>query len=140
MILGIGNDLVDIRRIEKALKRHGSRFEKRCFSAYEQKKGAGRKERSSREQAQSEYYAKRFAAKEAGAKALGTGFRDGIYLRDIAVEEDESGRPFLHMYGGAHQQLQKITPDGHEATLHLSLSDDPPYAQAFVVIEARPKL
>lgn len=140
MILGIGNDIVDIGRIETALNRHGTRFEKRCFSPYEQEKGYARKERSSRPQAQSEYYAKRFAAKEAGAKALGTGFRDGVYLRDLSVEEDEVGRPFLRMYGGALAQLQKITPDGYDAVLHLSLSDDPPYAQAFVVIEARLKV
>ncbi len=138
MILGIGNDLVDMRRIEKILADHGMHFEQRSFSAYEQEKANVRKARSVNPNAQAEYYAKRFAAKEAGAKALGTGFRDGIYLKDISVEEDKTGRPFLHMHGGAREQLQKITPPGHEAVLHLTLSDEPPYAQAFVIIEARP--
>ena len=138
MILGIGNDLVDIRRIKQALERHGERFGEKNFSGYEQNKAKARKERSESPEAESEYYAKRFAAKEAGAKALGTGFRDGVFLKDISVEEDEAGRPFLHMYNGAQDQLQKITPQGHEAVLHLTISDEPPYAQAFVLIEARP--
>jgi len=138
MILGIGNDLVDVRRIKKILHNHGPRFEKRIFTAYEQEKAHARKVNSANMEAQAEYYAKRFAAKEAGAKALGTGFRDGLYFKHISVEENQSGRPLLYMKEGALQQLQMITPDGHKAFLHLSLSDDPPYAQAFVVIEARP--
>ena len=138
MILGIGNDLVDIRRIKNALHRHGSRFEERIFTSYEQQKSHARKACSANREAQAEYYAKRFAAKEAAAKALGTGFRDGLYFKHIGVKEDQSGRPVLHMSEAALQQLKTITPDGYKAVLHLSLSDDPPYAQAFVVIEARP--
>lgn len=138
MILGIGNDLVDIRRISGALDKHGVRFEQRCFSDYEQQKAQARKVRSANTQAAPEYYAKRFAAKEAAAKALGTGFRDGIYLKDISVQEDETGRPFLYMSGGAQKQLEAITPENHNAILHLSLTDEPPYAQAYVIIEARP--
>ena len=138
MILGIGNDLVDIRRISKALDTHGQRFEKRCFSIYEQQKAQSRKARSTNTQVAAEYYAKRFAAKEAAAKALGTGFRDGIYLKDISVQEDKTGRPFLYMSGGAQKQLEAITPEKHSVIIHLSLTDEPPYAQAYVIIEARP--
>jgi len=138
MILGIGNDLVNAERIAKVLERHGTRFEQRCFSDYERTKAAKRDGRSAHPRAKIEYYAKRFAAKEAAAKALGTGFRDGIYLKDISVEEDRHGRPFLYLNGGSQKQLQAITPADHEAILHLTLSDDAPYAQAFVLIEARP--
>ncbi len=134
MILGIGNDLTNINRIEKALSRHGLKFEERCFTAHERdkaqtRKGAGRK-------AIAAVYAKRFAAKEACAKALGTGFAEGIAMRDIGVFEDEKGRPFLTLSGGAARKLSEITPDGMKAVLHLSLSDDDPMAQAFVIIEA----
>ncbi len=138
MILGIGNDLVNIRRISKALEKHGTRFEQRIFSDYEQKKAQTRKARSANSGAKAEYYAKRFAAKEAAAKALGTGFRNGIFLRDIHVEEDSAGRPSLHMSNGALAQLKKITPADHKAILHLTLSDELPYAQAFVLIEVQP--
>lgn len=132
MILGIGNDLVNIERIEKALDRHGSRFEMRCFTDAERDKAARRKNGGTHVHV----YAKRFAAKEACAKALGTGFADAIYMKDIGVVEDEMGRPFLELKGGALEQLQKITPEGMNPRLHLSLTDDPPFAQAFVIIEA----
>mgnify|MGYP003672454714 CR=1 FL=1 len=132
MILGIGNDLVKIDRIENALRRHGKRFEARCFTVHEQKKAQSRVNANG----QAAVYAKRFAAKEACAKALGTGFSNGVIFRDIGVIEDEKGRPFLHLSGGAKMQLDRITPPNMTPTLHLSLSDDPPYAQAFVIIEA----
>lgn len=131
MILGIGNDLVDIRRIEKALQRHGERFEQKCFTPYERDvaKARGLARRT-------DYFAKRFAAKEACAKALGTGFVGEFTLRDIGVEEDQAGRPFLVLSGGAHKVLHAMVPDGLKPRLHLTLSDERPYALAFVVIEA----
>ncbi|MDH5722232.1 MAG: holo-ACP synthase [Alphaproteobacteria bacterium] len=132
MILGIGNDIVDIRRIEKAFERHGERFIERCFTPHEQKKAKRRESAGT----QHDVYAKRFAAKEACAKALGTGFAKNIVLKDIGVVENEEGRPFLELSGGALEQLVAITPKGKKAVLHLSLSDEPPMAQAFVVIEA----
>lgn len=132
MIIGIGNDLVDIRRIERALKRHGRRFEERCFTPLERaradrRRGAG---------LHGPVFAKRFAAKEACAKALGTGFSGEVYARDIGVIEDEAGRPFLELTGGALERLTSLIPAGRRPVLHLSLSDEPPFAQAFVVIEA----
>tara|TARA_R110001592_G_scaffold3525_25_gene20129 strand:+ start:34350 stop:34754 length:405 start_codon:yes stop_codon:yes gene_type:complete len=132
MILGIGNDLVDIRRIEKALSRHGERFEMRCFTAIERKKAERRKGAG----LHGHVFAKRFAAKEACAKALGTGFSGAVYMKDIGVIEDEKGRPFLELRGGALDQLNKMTPRGMRPQMHLSLSDEPPFAQAFVIIEA----
>ena len=134
MILGIGNDLVNIERIEKALNRHGSRFEMRCFTDVERAKAMRRIDAGTHVHV----YAKRFAAKEACAKALGTGFSDAIYMKDIGVIEDGKGRPFLELKGGALEQLEKITPKGMNPHLHLSLTDDPPFAQAFVIIEALP--
>ncbi len=134
MILGIGNDIVDIKRIEKVLARHGLRFEMRCFTALERDKAARRKNGGTHVHV----YAKRFAAKEACAKALGTGFTDRVYLKDIGVTEDEKGKPLLELRGGALERLQKITPEGMSPHLHLSLSDEPPFAQAFVMIEALP--
>tara|TARA_B100001989_G_C24498899_1_gene443704 strand:- start:829 stop:1230 length:402 start_codon:yes stop_codon:yes gene_type:complete len=133
MILGIGNDIVDIRRIEKAFDRYGMRFADRCFTSHEQKKA------QKRESAGTHYdvYAKRFAAKEACAKALGTGFSKNIRFKEIGIVENEDGRPFLELSGAAKDQLETITPNGMKAVLHLSLSDEPPCAQAFVVIEAR---
>ncbi len=135
MILGVGTDLVNINRIEKALSRHGKKFEERCFTAHERKKahsrsGAGNKAIAS-------VYAKRFAAKEACAKALGTGFAHGVEMCDIGVMEDENGRPLLELFGGAQHKLKEITPSGMEAVLHLSLSDDDPMALAYVIIEAK---
>lgn len=132
MIIGIGNDLVDIRRIERALKRHGRRFEQRCFTKTEQARAERRRESG----LHVHIYAKRFAAKEACAKALGTGFSGEVYARDIGVIEDESGRPFLELTGGALERLKSLIPQGKRPVLHLTLSDEPPFAQAFVIIEA----
>ncbi|MGH1378642.1 MAG: holo-ACP synthase [Alphaproteobacteria bacterium] len=134
MIIGIGTDLVDIKRIEDALNRHGDRFEDRCFTKIEQEKASNR---NGVDQVAATY-AKRFAAKEACAKALGTGFVDDITMRDIGVVENDDGKPSLILTGGALSKLDKLTPDGMGATMHLSLTDEPPYAQAFVVIEVNP--
>lgn len=135
MIIGIGNDLVDMRRIERALKRHGSRFESRCFTQDEIQKA----HRRLGSNGHIGVFAKRFAAKEACAKALGTGFSEAVFMKDIGVVEDKNGRPFLSLQGGALAQLYRLIPEGMEPVLHLTLSDEPPFAQAFVVIEARPK-
>jgi len=132
MILGIGNDIVDIARIGKVLDSHGRRFEMRCFTEAERKKAKRREDSGTHVHV----YAKRFAAKEACSKALGTGFSGAVYMKDIGVIEDEKGRPFLDLKGGALEHLGKITPKGMKPYLHLSLSDDPPFAQAFVIIEA----
>ena len=134
MIIGIGNDLIDMRRIQKTLERYGQRFERRCFTGYECQKA----HEVSSKQRRVGIYAKRFAAKEACAKALGTGFAHGVIMRDIGVLEDENGKPFLKLKGGAYKRLELITPKKMTPIMHLSLSDDPPYAQAFVVIEAVP--
>ncbi len=133
MIIGIGNDIVDINRIEKALKRHGTRFEEKCFTEHERKKASRRLNAGTK----AHVLAKRFAAKEACAKALGTGFSEQVFFKDIGVIEDDAGRPFLKLTGGALAKLHELTPDGLEPVLHLSLSDEPPIAQAFVIIEAR---
>ena len=132
MILGIGNDIVDIARIGKVLDSHGRRFEMRCFTLAERNKA----ERRVASGTHVHVYAKRFAAKEACSKALGTGFSGAVYMKDIGVIEDEKGRPFLELKGGALERLEEITPKGMKPYLHLSLSDDPPFAQAFVIIEA----
>jgi holo-[acyl-carrier protein] synthase len=132
MIIGTGSDLVDIERVEGVLDRHGDRFTQRCFTPAE----IARAERRRDFAGQAATYAKRFAAKEACAKALGTGIDKGIYLKDIGVENDESGRPALVLTGGAKQRLTALTPPGKTARLHLSLTDEPPLAQAFVIIEA----
>jgi holo-[acyl-carrier protein] synthase len=129
VILGLGNDIVDIRRIEQALERYGERFLARVFTATERAKSDARAGRAAS-------YAKRFAAKEACAKALGTGFRKGVYWRDMGVVNLRSGRPTLVLTGGAAKQLQCITPPGLEARVDLSLTDDFPLAQAIVVISA----
>ena len=131
MILGIGSDLCDIRRIERSLERFGTRFTDRIFTA-------GERARSERRAAAAASYARRFAAKEACAKALGTGLRAGVFWRDMEVVNLASGRPTLSLTGGALERLQAMLPPGHEAIVHVSLTDDPPLAQAFVVIEARP--
>lgn len=133
MIIGIGSDLVDIRRIEKLIGDHEERFIERCFTDAEKETANGRKPEEVRINA----YAKRFAAKEACAKALGTGFVDGIFLKDIGVVTLPSGAPTLELSGGAKKRLEAITPQGKEASIHLSLTDEPPMAQAFVIIEAR---
>ena len=131
MILGLGNDIIDIRRIEKALDRFGERFLARVFTATERAKSDARVGRAAS-------YAKRFAAKEACAKALGTGFRKGVFWRDMGVVNLRSGRPTIVLTGGAAEQLKRITPQGLEARVDLSLTDDFPLAQAIVVISAEP--
>jgi len=132
MIIGLGSDLCNIERIEAALARHGDRFELRCFTETERAKAA------SRPHTRAGTYAKRFAAKEAFSKAVGTGFYGGVYMRDIGVVNAPSGAPTLSLTGGAAKRLAEMVPDGHEAVIHLTLTDDHPWAQAFVVIEARP--
>jgi holo-[acyl-carrier protein] synthase len=131
MILGIGTDIVDIKRIEETLARHGERFIRRIFTEVERAKAERRANRV-------DTYAKRFAAKEACAKALGTGFRDGVFFRDLGVVNLPSGKPTMQLTGGALARLKAITPPGHEAVIDLAITDEYPYAQAFVVISARP--
>jgi holo-[acyl-carrier protein] synthase len=131
MILGIGSDLCDIRRIEKVLERHGERFIAREITPVERAKAEGRAGRV-------ETYAKRFAAKEACAKALGTGFRRGVFFRDLGVVNLPSGRPTMALTGGALARLHELTPAGLEARIDVSLTDEWPLAQAFVVISAQP--
>ncbi len=127
MILGIGNDLCDIRRIEKSLERFGDRFIQRIFTEIEQKRSEGRATRAAS-------YAKRFAAKEACAKALGTGLRRGVFWRDMGVINLRSGRPTLALTGGALARLKEITPPGLAAQIDLTLTDEYPLAQAIVII------
>jgi holo-[acyl-carrier protein] synthase len=129
MIIGLGNDMVDIRRIEQTLERYGTRFVARIFTDIEQKKSDRRAQRAAS-------YAKRFAAKEACSKALGTGFRRGVFWKDMGVVNEPSGRPTLQLTGGAKEQLDRITPAGHTARIQLTITDDFPYAQAVVIIEA----
>jgi holo-[acyl-carrier protein] synthase len=129
MIIGLGNDMVDIRRIEQTLERYGARFVARIFTDIEQKKSDRRTQRAAS-------YAKRFAAKEACSKALGTGFRRGVFWKDMGVVNELSGRPTLQLTGGAKEQLERITPAGHIARIQLTITDDFPYAQAVVIIEA----
>ncbi len=132
MIIGLGSDLCNIERIQSALDRHGDRFEQRCFTEIERAKA------QRRELARAGTYAKRFAAKEAFSKAVGTGFKRGVFMKDIGVVNAPSGAPTLALTGGAAKRLAEITPDGHEARIHLTLTDDHPWAQALVVIEALP--
>ncbi len=129
MILGIGTDLVDIRRIEQTVERHGERFINRIYTEVE-------RARAERKANRIDTYAKRFAAKEACAKALGTGFRQGVFFRDMGVVNLPSGKPTLRLTGGALKRLQAITPAGYEAQIDLALTDEYPLAQAFVVISA----
>ena len=129
MILGIGNDIIDIRRIEKTLERFDRRFIDRVFTEVEQRK-------SDRRAARAASYAKRFAAKEACSKALGTGFRRGTYWRDLGVVNEPSGRPTMVLTGQAQVHLQNMTPVGYAAQIHLTITDDFPWAQAFVIISA----
>ena len=131
MIIGIGSDLCDINRIEETLQRYGERFVARCFTAIERQKSDRRATRAAS-------YAKRFAAKEACAKALGTGLRRGVFWRDMGVVNLRSGQPTMKLTGGAAERLAAITPAGCEAFIHLTITDEHPLAQAFVVIEARP--
>lgn len=132
MIIGMGADLTNIERVAETLARFGERFTHRCFTAVERAK-------SDRRAARAASYAKRFAAKEACAKALGTGIRGGVAWRDMGVVNLPSGRPTMRLTGAAAERLAALTPAGCEAVIHLSLTDDHPWAQAFVVIEARPK-
>lgn len=131
MIIGLGSDLCSIERIEAALARHGERFLARVFTETEQAKAARRPHTSAGT------LAKRFAAKEAFSKAVGTGFKRGVFMKDIGVVNAPSGAPTLALTGGAAARLAEIVPSGHEAVIHLTLTDDHPWAQAFVVIEAR---
>jgi holo-[acyl-carrier protein] synthase len=131
MILGLGSDLSDIRRVEKSLERFGERFTHRIYTEIE-------RARSERKPDRAASYAKRFAAKEACAKALGTGIRRGVFWRDMGVANLPSGKPTMALTGGALARLQEMTPAGMTAVIHLSLTDDHPYAQAFVIIEALP--
>ncbi len=132
MIVGLGIDLCDIRRIEKMLAEHGDRFPRRCFTEIERAKADGRMARAAT-------YAKRFAAKEACAKALGTGVGSGVSWREMGVVNDALGRPTLHLTGGAAARLTALMPPGHEPHVHLTMTDEYPLAQAQVMIEARPK-
>jgi holo-[acyl-carrier protein] synthase len=131
VILGLGSDLVDIRRIERAIVRFGERFLERVFTPIERAKSDNRANRV-------ESYAKRFAAKEACCKALGTGFRKGVFMRDMGVVNRPGGQPTMALTGGAAARLAAITPSGMRAEIHVSLTDEPPLAQAIVVIEAVP--
>ena len=129
MIIGIGNDIIDIRRVEKVIERHGERFVGRIFTAAERAKAEGRANRA-------ETYAKRFAAKEACAKALGTGMAAGVFWRDMGVVNLPGGKPTMALTGGAAARLQALLPPGHSAHIHVTITDDFPLAQAFVMIEA----
>jgi holo-[acyl-carrier protein] synthase len=129
MIIGIGNDMIDIRRVERTIERYGERFLERVFTDIERTKSDMRAMRAAS-------YAKRFAAKEACAKALGTGFRQGVFWRDMGVVNLPSGRPTLELTGGAARALARLIPDGHEVRIDLSITDDFPTAQAIVIISA----
>jgi holo-[acyl-carrier protein] synthase len=131
MILGVGTDLANIDRISGVLERHGDRFRNRVFTDLEQAKAERRRDVAGT-------YAKRWAAKEACSKALGTGLRMGIAWKDMSVRNLRTGQPVMELTGWAAERLNNMTPDGYEATVHVSLTDDHPWAQAFVVIEASP--
>ena len=131
MIIGIGSDLIDIRRVEQTLERFGTRFVERVFTESERTKSDRRRMRAAS-------YAKRFAAKEACSKALGTGLSGDIFWRDMGVENLPGGKPTMRLTGGAARRLESMLPPGHEARIHLTITDDPPLAQAFVIIEAVP--
>lgn len=132
MIIGLGSDLCNIERIANSLERFGDRFEQRVFTEIEISKARRRPFTIAGT------YAKRFAAKEAFSKAVGTGFRRGVFMKDIGVVNAPSGAPTLALTGGAAIRLAELTPHGHEALIHLTLTDDHPWAQAYVIIEARP--
>jgi len=132
MIIGLGSDLSDIRRIQDSLDRFGDRFKQRVFTELE-------RTRSDRKADAAASYAKRFAAKEACSKALGTGMRRGVFWRDMGVVNMRSGQPTMALTGGAAERLKEMTPAGMKAVIHLTLTDDHPYAQAFVIIEALPE-
>ena len=132
MIIGIGNDVIDIRRIEETLEKYGERFIQRIFTEVEIRKSDKRAQRAAS-------YAKRFAAKEACSKALGTGFRAGVFWKDMGVVNEPSGKPTMQLTGGARDHLDRITPSGHATRIHVTITDDFPYAHAFVMIEALPE-
>jgi len=132
MILGIGSDLCNIERIQKSLDRFGERFVQRVFTDIERAKAEGRPF------TRAGTYAKRFAAKEAFSKAVGTGFKRGVFMKDIGVVNKASGAPTLELTGGARRRLDEMTPEGHAAEIHLTMTDDFPFAQAFVIITAIP--
>ncbi len=132
MIIGIGSDLCDIRRIERSLQRFGDRFTHRVFTE-------GERARSDRRASRAPSYARRFAAKEACAKALGTGLSHGVFWRDMEVVNLPGGKPTMRLTGGALERLRSLMPEGHEPVVHVSLTDDVPMAQAFVIIEAVPR-
>lgn len=132
MIVGIGTDLCDITRVAQSLERFGERFVHRCFTEVERRRSDARAGRAAS-------YAKRFAAKEACAKALGTGIRDGVAWRDMGVVNLPSGKPTMALTGGAARRLAALMPPGHEPLIHLAITDEHPLAQAFVVIEAVPR-
>jgi holo-[acyl-carrier protein] synthase len=131
LIIGIGSDLIDIRRIEKTIERHGERFLNRIFTDLERKK-------SDRRVARAASYAKRFAAKEACAKALGTGLSQGVFWRDMGVVNLPTGQPTIELAGGAAERLQRLLPPNHTAQIHLTITDEYPTASAFVIISAVP--
>jgi holo-[acyl-carrier protein] synthase len=131
VIIGIGNDLIDIRRIESTLERFGERFTMRCFTEIERQK-------SDRRRLRAPSYAKRFAAKEACSKALGTGFRRGVFWRDLGVVNLKGGKPSMQLTGGALKRLQELTPAGMRAQIDVTLTDEPPLAQAIVIISVVP--
>jgi holo-[acyl-carrier protein] synthase len=129
MILGIGSDIIDIRRIEKTIERHGQRFIDRIYTDIEKQKSERRAQRIPS-------YAKRFAAKEACSKALGTGLSNGVFWRDMGVANLPTGKPTMRLTNGAARQLARMVPEGKTAVLHLTMTDEYPYAQAYVIIEA----
>ncbi|SMD07729.1 holo-ACP synthase [Rhizobium sp. RU36D] len=131
MIIGIGSDLIEITRVEKSIERFGDRFTHRCFTEIERQKSDNRANRAAS-------YAKRFAAKEACSKALGSGIANGVFWRDMGVVNLPGGKPTMVLTGGAATRLATLMPAGHEPFIHLTITDDHPYAQAFVIIEARP--
>ncbi len=133
MIIGMGSDLCNIERIASALERHGDRFEQRVFTDVERAKAARRP------LTRAGTFAKRFAAKEAFSKAVGTGFKAGVFMKDIGVVNAPSGAPTLALTGGAAARLEQLTPSAHRLVIHLTLTDDHPWAQAFVVLEALPE-
>jgi holo-[acyl-carrier protein] synthase len=133
MIIGIGSDLIDIRRIERTLERFGERFVRRVFTDVE-------REKSERRSTRAASYARRFAAKEACSKALGTGFRKGVFWRDMGVVNVASGRPTMKLTGGAARRLAELVPEGMEARIDVTLTDEPPLAEAVVIISAVPRV
>jgi holo-[acyl-carrier protein] synthase len=132
VIIGIGSDLCNIERIQKSLDRWGEKFEARVFTDVERAKA------TSRPHTRAGTYAKRFAAKEAFSKAVGTGFKRGVFMKDIGVVNKSSGEPTLALTGGAKRRLDEMTPEGHAHTIYLTMTDDHPFAQAFVIITASP--